>query len=173
MLCFQNIKHNITNQLNLHAAVVAIVQLSPLGVTETEKYGGDKVARLEKQQVWVEPVRDRQNKAVSTEPELKGRWLSVGELKQRHGDSLISSRAPQTWTGHSLSWALPLKRSTAAVWKPAEGTRSAPTFTRVAWSQLYPADGRVASDFNTAAQVQKICDNLALSVSFAARAVGE
>lgn len=66
-----------------------------------------------------EAVRDRRNKAVSTEPELKGRWLSVEELKQRRGDSLISSRAPQTWTGHSLSWALPSN----AAWKPGRGSK--------------------------------------------------
>lgn len=42
-------------------------------VTETEKYGGDEVARLENSKFVATPVRDRRNKAVSTEPELKGR----------------------------------------------------------------------------------------------------
>lgn len=42
-------------------------------VTETEKYGGDEVARLENSKFVAKPVKDRRNKAVSTEPELKGR----------------------------------------------------------------------------------------------------
>lgn len=86
-----------TQQKLTYSVVAAIVQLG-IGVCVcVDKIWGGKAG---KQQAWGEPVRDRRNKAFSTELELKRRRARVGEPKQRHSDSLISSGAPQTWTGH-------------------------------------------------------------------------
>lgn len=90
-----------------------------LGHTEIRRLWGWRTTRSEASQ-----SKTDKNRAVSTVSELKRRWMRVGEPKQRRSDSLISSRAPQTWTGPIWAELCPQTQRTARLkinWERLQG----------------------------------------------------
>lgn len=147
--CFQHTEHK-ADLLKLFSCRCCHCPVRPgcvcvcVCVTGIEKYEEYEVARLENSEFEASHSETDENKAVWSEPELKGKWQSgraeakaLWLIHQQQGSSDMN------WT--HPSWAMPLKHSTPLVWKLGEATRSAHTFKQEAWSQLCAAHRRIVS----------------------------